>query len=101
VFVPDSAKGTAGPSSTGRIDVEGNFSLTGPGGRRGAILGHHRAYINDLVTGMMPSSDEEAAALKSHIPIPRRFQNVATAGMTVEVRQSDNEFIFNLKEKQK
>jgi hypothetical protein len=98
VFIPDSTKGHTGPSSVGRIDPEGYFSLTGPGGRKGAVLGHHRAYIHDLVADITPSSDEEAALLKAHVPIPRRLRNIETANMTVEVTQSGNEFIFELKE---
>jgi len=96
VFIPDSTKGHTGPSSVGRIDPEGSFSLTGPGGRKGAVLGHHRAYIHDLVADITPSSDEEAALLKAHVPIPRRLRNIETANMTVEVKQSGNEFVFEL-----
>ena len=98
VFIPDSTKGQAGPSSVGRIDSEGYFSLTGPGGRKGAVLGHHRACIHDIVSDITPSSDEEAALLKAHVPIPRRLRNVETANMTAEVKQSGNEFVFELKE---
>jgi hypothetical protein len=98
VFIPNSTKGHAGPSSVGRIDTEGYFSLTGPGGRKGAVLGHHRACIHDVVAEITPSSDEEAALLKAHVPIPRRLRNVETANMTAEVKQSGNEFVFELKE---
>lgn len=81
IFVPDASRGTKGPMSIGLITADGIYALTGPGGRRGAIVGHHRVYF------AVPDAGGK---------IPQRFLAAATSPLTAEVQpQSVNLLDFN------
>lgn len=44
-FAPDISKGADGPMSVGELRTDGSYSLRGPGGRVGAVIGSHRVYL--------------------------------------------------------
>jgi hypothetical protein len=70
-FMPDVARGTRGPISVGAIQSGGTYVLIGPGGRRGAVVGHHKVFL---------------AVPNAGGAIPPRFQAAATSPLCAEVR---------------
>jgi len=70
IFVPDASRGTRGPMSIGAIAADGTYALVGPGGRRGAVVGHHTVYL------AAPNAGER---------VPQRFLAAATSPLTAEV----------------
>ena len=71
IFMPDAARGTKGPISVGAIKAGGTYVLIGPGGRRGAVVGHHKVFL---------------AVPDAGGAIPQRFQSAATSPLSAEVR---------------
>jgi hypothetical protein len=71
MFMPDAARGTNGPMSIGAIAADGRYVLVGPGGRRGAIVGHHKVFL---------------AVANPGSAIPQRFRSPATSPLSAEVR---------------
>ena len=81
IFVPDTSRGTRGPMSIGAIAADSTYALVGPGGRRGAVVGHHTVYL------AAPNAGER---------IPQRFLAAATSPLTAEVRpQAVNRLDFS------
>lgn len=81
IFMPDAARGTNGPISVGAIAAEGRYVLIGPGGRRGAIVGHHKVFL---------------AVANPGGTIPQRFYSPATSPLSAEVRAvGTNSLDFN------
>jgi len=85
-FLPDPAKGTDGPRSTGVCDAQGRFRLRCDDGREGAVVGWHRVVVEDLALYATPreegSSPQPAARLSR---VPPRYRAAATTPISVEV----------------
>lgn len=69
--MPDTARGTNGPMSIGAIAADGRYVLIGPGGRRGAVVGHHKVFL---------------AVANPGGATPQRFRSPTTSPLSAEVR---------------
>lgn len=99
-FVPDNSKGTTGPSSAGEITADGTYTVYGPGGEAGAVVGSHKVTII-----CAPDPGEVSGGESSSEPykciIPARYGDVKLTDLTAEVKQSEagNTVDLDLKKK--
>lgn len=87
MFVPDNAKGTSGPASVGVTAADGAFTLTAPGNRPGAIVGHHRvtAACPFDPAGGSSASGVAADASGARCSIPAPYGDPRRTPLEVEV----------------
>lgn len=87
MFVPDNAKGTSGPASVGVTATDGSFTLTAPGNRPGAIVGHHRvtAACPFDPAGGSSASGVAADASAARCSIPTSYGDPSRTPLEVEV----------------
>ena len=109
-FIPDNSKDTMGPKSAGQINQNGEFTLTAPGGKQGAMVGHHKVAVScpPELSGMGSSSGSESGAAKAPTqkpagaeaqggcPIPARYADSSTSGITQEVKAGSNDITLEL-----
>lgn len=82
-FMPDSVKGTPGPTSEGVTDGEGRFvlrCLKPP--REGAVVGWHRVVVED------PEEERpmQGQPRRRKPRLPAAYANIATSNLSAEVR---------------
>lgn len=92
MFIPDTQRGTTGPSAAGTITSDGHYELTtdhaGQGGD-GAMVGFHRVRVQSR------SSSEPGAPSRPLIPM--RYANADTSGLEYEVKAgTDNRIDIDL-----
>ena len=100
-FVPDTSKSPDGRMATGSTDTDGNFVLSCFADGDGALIGHHRVAIvpkaGIVITG---PTDRPVERVVPAAPIPRRYADERTSGLTAEVKaQSPNRFRFEISSK--
>ena len=87
-FVPDSSKGTRGPSGVGDIDADGRYEIR-TAGVKGAMIGWHKIRVN--ATEEMTETNSDPPSI-----IPSRYSNPNTSTLTAEVKAEMNN-VFDLK----
>lgn len=93
-FAPDLSKGADGPMSVGELRSDGSYSLRGPGGRVGAVIGSHRVYLAMpgrqapapplIIDGKEVPRDEPPPASPPR-GLPDRLFGPDSSGLTAEV----------------
>lgn len=88
MFVPDNGKGTSGPASVGVTGADGAFTLTAPGNRPGAIVGHHKvtAACPFDPAGGSSASGVAADASGTRCSIPTTYGDPVLTPLEVEVK---------------
>lgn len=92
-FHPDATAGTAGPSSSGETDEQGNFQLscaTDAGVKEGAIVGQHRVVLQDLRL----AESETGRGIPQRIR--REHAEVLSTPLVVEVKPGEQEIVLDL-----
>ena len=97
-FAPDNERKTKGPKSSGVTDAQGKYTLSGPGGQTGAVVGFHK------VTVTCPPSAEQSSSISgaSSAPttpctVPVKFADSKTSGESKEVKTGTNDLPITLK----
>jgi hypothetical protein len=101
-FTPDSSKGTKGPPSGGQLDVQGEFTLIGVGGKKGAMPGFYKVTVScpfDPATGgSSPTGQPQVSTQAGTCKIPAKYGNFMSTDLTAEVIAGKvNDFTFELK----
>lgn len=83
----------SGPTATGEIDKDGNYSLTTPEGGKGAVVGSYKVIITavDYRPGLPEDPNAGIKAL-----IPEKYSDVEKSGLAGEVKEDKNVIDFNL-----
>lgn len=91
-FVPESG----GPPATGEIKPDGSFSMTTYSSGDGAVLGKHKVVIVAMedMEGKLP----EARNPTPPPIVPAKYTSPSTTPLTTEVKDEDNEPVFDLKD---
>ncbi len=102
-FIPEVSKaatGPAAPMSAGAISPQGEFTLMGANGQKGAAVGFHKITVHPpLVGGSSPTGEKPAAAAPT-VKIPPKYSNILTTDLTQEIKKGVvNEFTLELKSK--
>ena len=96
-FLPDEAKGTKGPASTGIINAKGEYTMTSSGERAGAIVGTHKVQI------VCPSAGSSVGTTGTPPPpcnVPKKYEMADTSGLTADIKAGEkNKVDFNLTSK--
>lgn len=82
------------PSATGEIKPDGTYELTTYTAGDGAVLGKHTLMIM-AVEDMSDKLPEERSPTPGLI-VPSKYTSFATSGLTIEVKQGENKFDFEL-----
>jgi len=85
-FVPDTGRGTEGPTATAEIQPDGTYTLT-TAGQNGAMIGWHRARV---VSKQEPK-DETDTDPPSLIPI--KYSHPQRSGLSYEVQDIETNVI--------
>ena len=108
-FVPDESQGTSGPISTGVLQSDGSFSLSGPGTRSGAMVGNHRVYLTMPLPEIGPTpvvvdgdvvvqEPPRGVAAGQVRQVPKKYLQAETSEWTATVATgSVNNFEFEIK----
>lgn len=97
-FVPDSAKGTTGPSSTSEIQPDGSFTLLGPGGTPGAVIGSHKVVVQcPPDPGEVSGGDGQSGSYECKIP--DKYGDIKSTDQSAEVQSGENTVNIELKSK--
>lgn len=96
-FSPDPSKKTKGPMSVGRTDAAGEYTLSGPAGRAGAVPGFHIVTVACPMIGS--TADGKPPAPTSPCNLPATLGNVQQSGLTAEVKVGGGPINFDLKSK--
>ncbi len=96
-FLPDNSQGTSGPIAAGSVDSSGRYTLASPGGRSGAVLGHHLVTVicDDLPVREVSEGVFENIEKSCHVP--SRYASEQSSGLTAEVTNGKNEINFELR----
>lgn len=86
-FLPDNTRNTSGPASVGVTDAAGGFTLTAPGNRPGAVIGHHKVTVAcpfDPAGGSSPTGEAPSGAA-TRCSIPSTYTDPGTTPLAAEV----------------
>ena len=82
-----------GPPARGNIQADGTFQLTTTGKADGARIGTNKVRIASRGAG----KDNAGEAALGSSQIPERYNDIATSGLTAEVKSAANEaFVFRI-----
>jgi len=87
-----------GPSGRGTIGPDGTFKLSTYGTEDGAVLGKHRiriACFESQGPNAPPQDPNQEPTLGKSL-IPRKYTNADTSGLEVEVKKTNEPFVFEL-----
>ena len=86
-FLPDNTRSTSGPASVGVTDAAGAFTLTAPGNRPGAVVGHHKVTVAcpfDPAGGSSPTGEAPSSGA-IRCSIPANYTDPGTTPLAAEV----------------
>lgn len=86
-FLPDNTRSTTGPASVGVTDAAGAFTLTAPGNRPGAVIGHHKVTVAcpfDPAGGSSPTGEAPSSGA-IRCSIPANYTDPGTTPLAAEV----------------
>lgn len=96
-FMPDN-----GPLATGKTDASGKFELMTNKPGDGAMIGTHKVAISFVADEIPPMGGPDPGnTYKAPVsPIPKKYADVTTSGLTktVEKDAAKNDFTFDLKD---
>ncbi len=85
-FVPDTSKGPDGRMATGSTGADGRFVLSCFAPGDGALVGFHRvAIVPQPGVEIVGSPERPMERLTPAAPVPRRYSDERTSGLTAEV----------------
>lgn len=86
-YLPDPARGTTGPRSTGTTDEKGRYRLRCDDQRKGAVIGWHRVIVEDLACYRVPR-DEASPASPAGVPsrVPAAYRAAADTPIRKQVK---------------
>ena len=87
-----------GPPARGKIQSDGTFVLSTYGNGDGAMIGTHRVRIacfENQRPGAIPDNPQAEPTLGRPL-VPRRYTNIQTSGLQVEVKSSNEPFVLDL-----
>ncbi|MCA8988320.1 MAG: hypothetical protein KDA78_11795 [Planctomycetaceae bacterium] len=87
-FYPDNAKGTTGPASYGTTDTSGKFTLTGPGGANGAVIGSHKVTV--ICQGAVSSDSGSGGEAAPPCNVPTKYSDARESDLTADVKEGEN-----------
>lgn len=90
-FIPDADQRGNGPMSTASIDENGKYDLVGPGGRKGAVLGHHKVTVG------CPPPNTNANTPPPPCVIPLKYADEIKTDLRAEVKSGKNTVDLQLK----
>ena len=82
--LPDAARGTKGPTSTGITDERGRFVLTTPDGVQGAVVGPCHILLSDLTEERTPQGETPVAVVPRLSP---RYSVIGPQGLSAVVSE--------------
>jgi hypothetical protein len=80
-----------GAGAMGLVDTDGNYTITSARKKEGAAVGEYRVTINP---NLKDFGFEQGA---NRAPIPARYANADTSGLSVNVERGRKQFDFELK----
>lgn len=86
-FMPSG--GTEGGAAIGRIDKEGNYTLTGPRGK-GIVIGSHKVALKCPEEGSGPDSGQNPNAGAPPCKIPSKYADLNKPILSKTVGEGDN-----------
>lgn len=98
-FTPDNTRDTKGPKSSGVTNAEGKYSLVGPGGTKGAVVGVHKVTIMCPPPAGMSSSLDGAGSSAPTTPctVPVKYGSLQSTDVNLEVFVGKNDHPIALK----
>ena len=98
-FTPDNARNTKGPKSSGVTNAEGKYSLVGPGGTQGAVVGFHKVTVTCPPPAGMSSSLDGAGSSAPTTPctVPPKYGSLDSTDLNLEVSAGKNDRPIALK----
>lgn len=99
-FNPDNSRSTTGPRSSAVTDANGKYTMMGPGGEEGAVIGFHKVTVScPPIPGENSSSDSGTPATTPTTPcsVPEKFGKLETTDVTKEVMAGKNDIAIDLK----
>ena len=95
MFQPDK-----GPAGRGTIQPDGSFTLSTYSEGDGAVIGQHKVRIASFASQrpdhMAAPADAPHEPGVGHSQIPRKYSNLDTSGLRVEVKADNEPFEFHL-----
>lgn len=95
MFQPDK-----GPAGRGVIQPDGSFTLSTYSEGDGAVIGQHKVRIASFASQRPDLMDAPPDAPREpgvgHSQIPRKYSNMDTSGLRVEVKEDNEPFEFHL-----
>lgn len=97
-FIPDNNQQTTGPQSVGTIDENGKYTVSAPGGKVGAVVGHHKVTVTCPPDPGMTSAASGTERPKSgaRCNVPKRYAGMKTTPLKVEVKAGTNDIPLKL-----
>lgn len=87
-FTPDNSKGTNGPASGGEIGADGTYTLYGPGGAPGAVIGSHKVTVVCAADPGEVSGGESSTEPYKCI-IPARYGDIKVTDLSADVKDEE------------
>ena len=86
-FLPDVDRATTGPRSSATTDSQGRYKLVCDDQRPGAVVGHHRVLLRDLLPyDDLPKGGGADLSKARPSRIPARYQDAAQTPLRKEVK---------------
>jgi hypothetical protein len=85
----------SGPVAVAKIQADGTFRVATYEHGQGAIIGKNRVQIRCYQSDA-PGAAEPVEGTKDKLLIPRKYTDVATSGLAVEVKEDNPPVLFEL-----
>lgn len=92
-----------GPEAFGVLDGEGRYTLSTRAAGDGAVAGKHAVTLSPLTEGLILTPDAEPrlpaptpGATPGAMPVPAKYLQAETSGLTATVEPGTNTFDFDL-----
>jgi len=85
-FLPDPAKGTAGPRSVAATDAQGHYRLRCDDRGEGAVIGWHRVVVEDLAPYVAPRDEKTSPGQTAPSRVPSAYTTSANTPLSIEIK---------------
>lgn len=85
-----------GPAAAGPLSSDGSYELTTKTPHDGTVVGSHTVTIQPLMPFNMDMESRKIISKPKAIPIPEKYRDPATSGLTAEVKSGQNEVNFEI-----
>ena len=98
-FTPDNTRNTKGPKSSAVTNADGKYTLVGPGGTSGAVVGFHKVTITCPPSAGQSSSLDGAGSSAPTTPctVPAKYGSLDSTDVNLEVSPGKNDRPIALK----